>query len=191
MTQTLSEFSPVTLPDGRKTLSLSDKQYKEVLAILYEIYAQTRCCSVILIDASGMLVAQKNSKEGKISDQELTLLSALAAGNIATTSEMARLIGEQQGFKVLFYQGDLNSLYMTTITVDYSMVVVFPKSTTFGMVKLTLQKLSEDLKTILSRNDSKENYDLAKEELQKSMKSAEFESELVERLDSIMKFRVT
>ena len=164
--------------DGTKRICLSKKQFDEMAQLLRGLYQKTKCGAAIVADGSGMLVAQS----GTLSDDTKILLASLAAGNYAATNEMAKLLNEGSGFKVSFLEGSVNSLYVTAIDESFFFVLVFGTNTTFGMVRVLVAKLLEQLKEILSRPVEGEMVEIVKKE----MESAGFQEELSSRLEAVL-----
>ena len=109
--------------DGTRRIALSGEMYKALCASLTRFYRQTKCGVVMLCDSSGLAIAQR----GRLQGQEMSLLSSLAAGNYVATAEMAKLLGEENGFRVVFHEGKDNSIYITDVNEDFFLVVVFLK----------------------------------------------------------------
>ncbi len=164
--------------DGTKRISLARAQFEEINVALRALYQKTKCPAVILSDISGMLVAHA----GTLDDSSKTLVSSLAAGNYAATNEMAKLIGEENGFKVHFFEGQANSFYLTGIDESSFLVVVFGGQTTFGMVRVLVAKLAEQLRTVLSRPQQGEMVEIT----QRQVESEDFREELSTKLDAVL-----
>jgi predicted regulator of Ras-like GTPase activity (Roadblock/LC7/MglB family) len=108
-----------------------------------------------------------------------TVLSALAASDFAATSEMAKLVGEEAKFKLLFHEGDKRNVYLSNVGDNFFLVVVFDVSVTLGLIRIYTKKAIEDLVTILEE----ESEELADENLIDS----DFSSLLGDALDDTFK----
>ena len=166
------------LADGSKRISLSRAQFDSINTTLRAFYQKTKCGAVILADSSGMLVAQAGTLDANVK----TLLSTLAAGNYAATNEMARLVQQEQGFKVHFLEGEKNSLFVTGVTESFFLVVVFAQNVTFGMVRILCGKMSEQLKELLNMPVEGETVEI----VQREVESEDFREELSSRLDAVL-----
>ena len=164
--------------DGSKRISLARSQFEEINVSLRALYQKTKCAGVLLSDISGMLVAHA----GTLDDSSKTLVSSLAAGNYAATNEMAKLIGEENGFKVHFLEGQKNSFYLTGIDESSFLVVIFGGQTTFGMIRVLVAKLAEQLRTILAAPQQGELVEIT----QRQVESEDFREELSTRLDAVL-----
>ena len=74
------------LPKG---LDFTNDQLEQIDDILTQLYWDTEAQSILLADITGQLISVLGE-----SNINTSVLSALAAGNLAATKEMARLVGE-------------------------------------------------------------------------------------------------
>lgn len=104
--------------------------------------AQGKC--VILVDRDGQLLA----KQGFTQNLDTMALSALAAGAIASTQEIARLLGEPE-FSVLFNQGRHDHIHFALVGQRAILMSVFDDRTTIGLIRLVASRTVEALAAIL------------------------------------------
>ena len=104
--------------------------------------AQAKC--VILVDRDGQMLA----KQGFTQNLDTMALSALAAGAIASTQEIARLLGEPE-FSVLFNQGRHDHIHFSLVGQRAIMMSVFDDRTTIGLIRLVAARAVEVLATLL------------------------------------------
>lgn len=168
--------------DGMKRLFLSRKQFDEAGGVLRGFYQKTKCPVVVLADAAGMLV----SHSGTMDNQNAGLLSALAAGNLAATGEIARLCGEEGGFQAQFLEGKKRGFYVSPVDGNFLVAVVFAENTTLGMVRVLLTKVMEQLREALRHKEGEEGGGETVEITMKAVESEGFQDELSSRLDSIL-----
>jgi predicted regulator of Ras-like GTPase activity (Roadblock/LC7/MglB family) len=98
---------------------------------------------VFLIDRDG----QPITLHGEIGDMDTTSFASLAAGNVAATSSMAKLIGEEV-FPSVFHEGERESIFISIIGRAL-LVVVFDERSTLSLVKLRTKRSSFDVAAIL------------------------------------------
>lgn len=98
---------------------------------------------VLLVDRDGHMIASK----GFTRSIDIAALSALTAGSVASTREIARLVGEQE-FTVLFHEGKKDNIHMSLVDERAIMVVIFDDRTTIGMVRLCARSTSQNLARI-------------------------------------------
>lgn len=102
---------------------------------------------VFLVDTSGALIVEKG-----IFDPETVLpLAALSAANFGATAEIAKLVGEQD-FTLLFHKGERHNIHFTKLGNDYILVVLFDKNVALGLIRLKIEKIANDIITILESN---------------------------------------
>src|SRR5690606_41915452 len=80
-------------------------------------------------------------------DMDTTSSTSLAAGNVAATSSMAKLIGEDT-FPAVFHEGERESIFISVIGRSL-LVVVFDERSTLGLVKIRTKRASFDVASIL------------------------------------------
>ncbi len=135
------------LKDGSRQVILNGKQYEAITKVLSELAVKTKASAILFADMSGQLISQRGNTE----DMNTTVLSALAASDFAATSEMAKLVGEEAKFKLLFHEGEKRNVYLSNVGDDFFLVVVFDVSVTLGLIRIYTKKAIEDLLEALSQ----------------------------------------
>ncbi len=133
------------LKDGSRQVILNGKQYEAITKVLSELATKTKASAILFADMSGQLISQRGHTE----DMNTTVLSALAASDFAATSEMAKLVGEEAKFKLLFHEGEKRNVYLSNVGDDFFLVVVFDVSVTLGLIRIYTKKAIEDLLSAL------------------------------------------
>jgi len=103
--------------------------------------AEAKCA--LLVDKDGHLIA----RHGFTQTLDTTALSALMAGSFASTSEIAKLVGEPE-FSVLFHQGKKDHIHMCLVGDRSILAIVFDDRTTIGMVRLYAKEAALELQRI-------------------------------------------
>jgi predicted regulator of Ras-like GTPase activity (Roadblock/LC7/MglB family) len=98
---------------------------------------------VFLVDRDGQPIAF----HGDIGDMDTTSFSSLAAGNVAATTSMAQLIGEEV-FPAVVHEGERESIFISVIGRSL-LVVVFDERSTLGLIKIRSKRASFEVATIL------------------------------------------
>ncbi len=129
------------LKDGSRQVILNGKQYEAITKVLSELATKTKASAILFADMSGQLISQRGNTE----DMNTTVLSALAASDFAATSEMAKLVGEEAKFKLLFHEGEKRNVYLSNVGDDFFLIVVFDVSVTLGLIRIYTKKAIEDL----------------------------------------------
>jgi predicted regulator of Ras-like GTPase activity (Roadblock/LC7/MglB family) len=130
-------------------LDLSEKQLEQMDNCLSEMYWETEARCILLADISGQLIVDK----GATNRMNMTVLSALAAGELAATKELARLVGEPARFKLLLHEGEHQCVYISDVGEEMILVTVFDTSTAIGLVRLYTRKVVGELLQIVSSPD--------------------------------------
>jgi predicted regulator of Ras-like GTPase activity (Roadblock/LC7/MglB family) len=106
-----------------------------------------KCAAVgaFLIDRSGQLIAHCGSS----STLDVSAFSALTAANFGATSEIAKLLGEQE-FNLLFHKGRNENVYFSVVGKNMIIVIIFDDRTTLGLVRLSIRMIMDELLEIIS-----------------------------------------
>lgn len=122
---------------------LQEHQFHRLKAVLERLCVECAARVVFLVDRDGQPIAF----HGDIGDMDTTSFSSLAAGNVAATSSMAKLIGEDV-FPSVFHEGERESIFISVIGRSL-LVVVFDERSTLSLVKLRTKRGSFDVASIL------------------------------------------
>jgi predicted regulator of Ras-like GTPase activity (Roadblock/LC7/MglB family) len=126
---------------------LSTETFNKVNEILQELVTSTRSDFALFCDANGNPITH----HGKQHVVNLSGLSALAAGNFAATAEMARVIGEKEGFKFIFQEGERRNFYLCNVSFNFLLAIIFDKAVALGLVRIFANKAVENLKSVLDK----------------------------------------
>ncbi|HQU71011.1 MAG TPA: roadblock/LC7 domain-containing protein [Calditrichia bacterium] len=137
------------LKDGSRQIILTAKQFDQITKVLSELAAKTKASTILLADISGQLITQR----GNTDDINTQILSALAASDFAATSEMAKLVGEDAKFKLLFHEGEKRNVYLSNVGDNFFLVVVFDVSVTLGLVRIYTKKAIQNLLNVFESSE--------------------------------------
>lgn len=118
---------------------MHEEQYQRLRDILHKLRLDSFSKVVFLVDKNGQQIAV----QGDVGNLDTTSLASLAAGNVAATGGMARLIGERE-FPTLSHEGERESIHICIIGRAL-LVVVFDERSSLGLVKLRVKQASRDL----------------------------------------------
>ena len=121
---------------------MHEQQFQQLRLILGKLRLDSFSRVVFLVDKNGQQIAT----HGDVGDLDTTSLASLAAGNVAATGGMARLIGEKE-FPTLSHEGERESIHICIIG-RVLLVVVFDERSSLGLVKLRVKQASRDLSAI-------------------------------------------
>jgi len=123
---------------------ITDKDMKKINFCLNKMLSSSMAHSVLLIDRSGQLIAH----HGNTPDLDISSLSALTAANFGATAEIARILGEEE-FTLLFHKGKNENVYFSAVGEHVIMVTLFNDKTSLGLIRLQIDKIIDELSTIL------------------------------------------
>ena len=121
---------------------IQEQQFQKIKNVLARLCVECVARVVFLVDRDGQPIAF----HGHIGDTDTTSFSSLAAGNVAATSSMAKLIGEDT-FPSVFHEGERESIFISVIGRSL-LVVVFDERSTLGLVKLKAKGVVEQLNKV-------------------------------------------
>ncbi len=105
--------------------------------------------TVLLIDQAGNVVASCGRRRN---DLDVTSLAALAAANFGATSQMARLIGEDD-FSLLFHKGKRDSIHFAKVGNELILVTIFGDEVSLGLVRLRVAELTDSIEKIFGQGN--------------------------------------
>lgn len=118
---------------------IREMNYHQIKAVLARLRLDASARLVVLVDKDGQQIAV----HGELGDLDTTSLASLAAGNVAATGGMAKLIGEAE-FPTLSHEGEKESIHICVIG-RVLLVVVFDDRSSLGLVKLRSKQISHEL----------------------------------------------
>jgi len=117
------------------SLVMYDVDYRKLLAVIQRLAQDATAKGVFLVDTNGQMVADAGEMQGV----DTTSLASLTAGNIAASSGLAKIIGEDE-FPTHFHQGQRDNLFITLVASRIILVVVFDERSSLGLVRLRVKK---------------------------------------------------
>jgi predicted regulator of Ras-like GTPase activity (Roadblock/LC7/MglB family) len=121
---------------------IQEQQYYRIKTVLAKLYQESTARVVFLVDKDGQPIAV----HGDVGDIDTTSLASLAAGNVAATGGMAKLIGERE-FPTLSHEGEREHIHICIIG-RVLLVVVFDERSSLGLVKLRVKQVSGEVAVI-------------------------------------------
>ena len=123
---------------------IGEAEFAQINDALKNFLRESQGKCAILVDRDGQMLA----KQGFTQNLDTTSLAALAAGAIASTQQIALLLGEPE-FSVLFHQGQKDHIHFSLIGQRAILMTVFDDRTTLGLIRLVSAKTVESLLSIL------------------------------------------
>ena len=145
---------------------INELNFQKIQSLLQKLCVESAARVVLLVDRDGQPIAF----HGDVGDMDTTSFSSLAAGNVAATSSMAKLIGEEE-FPAVVHEGERESIFISVIGRSL-LAVVFDERSTLGLVKLRTKKASFSVAKILE--------EIAKDSANQSLNETSFFAEVTE-----------
>ncbi len=136
--------------EGLRRLVLSVAQVEAIERCLDALADRIKARCIIVADVTGQLIAER----GQTSTMNTQVLSALAAGELVATHELARLVGERARFKLLLNEGENQNVYLSDVGEQLIVIIVSDQNTLIGMVRLVLKQAVDELAPILAQAGS-------------------------------------
>jgi predicted regulator of Ras-like GTPase activity (Roadblock/LC7/MglB family) len=144
-------------------------------AVLLAFVKKANAQCALVIDKEGHMVARQGFFK-----QDSSTLAALVSGSFASTREVARLLGEPE-FRVLFHQGQGQSIHITLIGERTLVVTVFASSVKAGMIQVLCKEVAAQLETVLNDAQTRK----PQEEASNEGLGKNFSDEMKNQLDSL------
>ncbi len=165
------------------SFTLSIKQAEAIDACLERMAYESEASCIILADVTGQLISER----GKTLGVNTQVLSALAAGELSATQEMARMVGEQARFNLLLHEGENRSVYLSPVGHKMLLIIVFDQRTPIGLVRIILKNAVEELGPILEWPKAQSGNEEAEV---RSTLDDEFAQQLEDEFDASMDFLI-
>src|SRR6476646_8837081 len=133
---------------------LQEQQFQRLKSILARLCVECAARVVFLVDRDGQPIAF----HGDIGDMDTTSFSSLAAGNVAATTSMAKLIGEDV-FPAVVHEGERESIFISVIGRSL-LVVVFDERSTLSLVKIRTKRASFEVAALLDEASRESAFNL-------------------------------
>ncbi len=125
-------------------LVLLENDHARFVAIMDRLRQDANAKVVFLIDKNGQQIAAS----GDLGALDPTSLASLAAGNVAATDGLAKLLGERE-FANLFHEGEHDNLHINVVGGVAILIVLFDERSSLGLVRLRVKKATPELARIL------------------------------------------
>jgi predicted regulator of Ras-like GTPase activity (Roadblock/LC7/MglB family) len=126
------------------SIVLREQRYHQIKAVLARLRLDAAARVVVLVEKDGQQIAV----HGDLGDLDTTSLASLAAGNVAATGGMAKLIGERE-FPTLSHEGERESIHISVVG-RVLLLVVFDERSSLGLVKLRSKQVCHELSAVFA-----------------------------------------
>ena len=158
-----------------QAVSFDRDQIKRIDACLRKLLAKSMGVAALFADSAG----QPFGYTGTLSDNDKTALATLAAGSLAATVAMAKVLGHTGAFEQVFYEGRKHSVHSLAVGDGFLLVVAFDNRAKPGLVRIVAQEAAQVLLAIVH-----EAAESAMEESVRDLIGREFGDSLADELDA-------
>lgn len=111
---------------------------------LAEFLRESSARVALIMTSSGQVIAQ----HGFTRSLDVMAAAALGAGILATTGELARIVGAENGFGVVVHQGDRQGVWLAGFDTPrgrWIALVTFGRESSVGLVRVFFTRFAEQL----------------------------------------------
>ena len=126
----------------QKRVSLTAEQLKAIEKVAAQLRGQTPALFVLVTDRNGQVVDSAGELE---QSTEMAELAALLAGDLAASSEIARLIGTYQRHQLILREGESLNSFISEAGHDLVLFVLTTAEVPLGWARLLLQEAAGKL----------------------------------------------
>ena len=127
-------------------LALHAEDERNLSAVVSRLREDANARIVFLLDRNGHALTMA----GEMGEADPTALASLAAGNVAASEGLAKLVGEKT-FATLWHEGERDSLHISAVGSRLILIVVFDERSSLGLVRLRVRKATADLSGVVEQ----------------------------------------
>lgn len=124
-------------------LILHEEQHTQITGLAQRLLLEANSRFVGFIDRNGQPIGYA----GDLPGIDRTALSSLAAGNVAATEGLARMIGEDS-FCSLYHEGEKEHIYISKVGQVAILLVSFDERSSLGLVRLRVRQISSEIEKV-------------------------------------------
>lgn len=124
-------------------LILHEEQHTQITNLSKQLLEEANARFVAFIDRNGQPIGYS----GELPGVDRTALSSLAAGNVAATEGLARMIGEDS-FCSLYHEGESEHIYISKVGTVAILLVSFDERSSLGLVRLRVRQLGRQMEDV-------------------------------------------
>jgi predicted regulator of Ras-like GTPase activity (Roadblock/LC7/MglB family) len=117
-----------------------EEEFAQVQAVTDRLVRDANARVVFVVDKNGQMI----SASGDTADLDTTSLASLAAGNIAATGGIAKLLREGE-FATQYHEGQRQNVHIQVVSGRVILVVIFDSRTSLGLVRLRVKRATDYL----------------------------------------------
>lgn len=126
---------------------LTAETVESVKSIVNEKLISENVQTVLVIDGAGNILAHCGQDTDGL---DAISLAALTAANFGATSQIAKLIGEND-FSLLYHKGEKANIHFARLGGEMILVSIFGDDVSLGLVRVRVDELAEDINKIFQQ----------------------------------------
>lgn len=123
---------------------LTAESVEDVKSIINEKLISENVQTVMVIDGAGNILAHCGQDTDGL---DAISLAALTAANFGATSQIAKLIGEND-FSLLYHKGEKANIHFARLGGEMILISIFGDDVSLGLVRVRVEELAEDINKI-------------------------------------------
>lgn len=123
---------------------LTAESVDSVKSILNDKLISENVQTVLVIDGAGNILAHVGQDTEGL---DAISLAALTAANFGATSQIAKLIGEND-FSLLYHKGEKANIHFARLGAEMILVSIFGDDVSLGLVRVRVDELAKDINKI-------------------------------------------
>ncbi|UCF67077.1 MAG: roadblock/LC7 domain-containing protein [Acidobacteriota bacterium] len=127
-------------------LVLHEDDFLNLSRLVDVLMRQANARFVTLIDRNGQPIAWS----GMMMQLDRTALASLAAGNVAATETLARMVGES-AFCALYHEGERDHLLIASVGDVAILLIAFDERSSLGLVRLRVRQIGPSVEQLMRR----------------------------------------
>jgi predicted regulator of Ras-like GTPase activity (Roadblock/LC7/MglB family) len=128
-----------------RTESFDSDQIARIDACLEKLLVNCKGVAALFADSAG----QPFGHTGTLTEDDEIALATLAAGSLAATVAMARLLGHSGAFDQVFYEGRKHSVHSSAVGDGFLLVVAFDNRAKPGLVRIMAREAAKELLAVV------------------------------------------
>ncbi len=123
---------------------LTAETVEDVKSVVNEKLISENVQTVLVIDGAGNILAHCGQDTDGL---DAISLAALTAANFGATSQIAKLIGEND-FSLLYHKGEKANIHFARLGGEMILVSIFGDDVSLGLVRVRVDELAADINKI-------------------------------------------
>ena len=129
---------------------LYPEEQQQIQTVCQRLSKDANANAVLLIAKDGQTIADA----GETRNLDITSFASLAAGNVAATGGISKLLSEKE-FTSQYHEGEKTHVHLSLVHQRAILVVLFDNRTSLGLVRLRVKKAADELARIFDTVNKK------------------------------------